>query len=609
MNKTESVVSATSLMCLERIWFLAAPWLRNPIRFTALLIAGLASVCGAQPYIISSGSGSFSTSATIEGVLMSGASGNRNNSRYSTTFTGFQWDGSMVVASGGDTYGLVNQTNYNISFPQIKLSNSMIFDAGSGGFSITNWNSDLQGNDIIFRADDAQVSITGSVQSTGGAGNMTIESGVTDFSAGGPMQLNGGSFYFYGGGDVSMNGVSLNGGDFIWDADVNSATFGSTSLDSQGGDISFSGTSSASGTSDFTFNGQILTNGGSFSWDVEGDALFKNNINAGAGQINLTGDGTLTFNNPVSTTSLTGTITIGGSQNIVFSNTVSTNGGSITIEDGASVDAQNTVNTGGGDFVVQGGASLTTHNTVNTGGGDFDIDTSGDVTVMSNVSTNGGAINVTGSGSTSFDGWVDTGNGNIVLSGDGDLAFDNDPNLGTGEIIVIGSGTLILDADGTGSNTSGTRINVILQGGTFRTAGEDRYIDSLTLNAESRIDMGSSTSTMDINTLAFENDFNPYDGTSLITVENWTSGSDSILFNSDVTASAGYFRFEGDYGSGYGTYYGSVTHIGGGVYELTPGAIAETPVVPEPEVLPLLGAILGSFVWWHHRRRKSQSVD
>jgi len=561
-----------------------------------LLISGNAPL-QAAPYTISSGSGSFNPPATIEGVLVTGSSGDRNSSRYSTTLTGFRWDGSAVVTSGGLVHGLVNQTGYKVSFPNIKLTNSMIFDAGSGGFAITNWGSNLQGNDITFRANDAQVSITGSLVSSSGAGNVTIESGVRDFTMGGPLETNGGNVYFYGTGDAAFNGASLNGGDFIWDSTAN-GTFGYSSLNSQGGNMSFDG------NGDFTFNGQIGTGGGDFDWNITGDALFKNNINAGAGAIDFSGDGTLTFNNPVSTTSLTGTISIGGDQNVIFSNTISTSGGSITLSGNATIDAQNTINTGGGNFVVEGNANLTTHNTVDTGSGDINISTAGNVDIMANVNTNGGNINVTGSGTTTFEAYVNTGNGNIVLSDNGTLAFNNDPSLGTGQIIISGSGTLLLDADGTGSNSTSTRVNVTLEGGTFRTAGQNRFVGSLTLNAESRIDMGSGTSTIDINTLALENNFNPYDGVSLITIENWTSGNDSIRFNSNVTGNKDYFQFEGDFGSGYGTYDANITHLGGGVYELTPGSLVVTPVVPEPKSLILLLISLGGISYWHFQRKR-----
>src|SRR5690606_33186543 len=104
----------------------------------------------------------------------------------------------------------------------------------------------------------------------------------------------------------------------------------------------------------------------------------------------------------------------------------------------------------------------------------------------------------------------------------------------------------------------------------------DRYINTLTLSQDSRLDMGSSgVSTMDINSLAKADSFNPYDGESLIVIENFQTSGDLIQFNSGsgVTGNEIYFRFEGDYGSGMGYYFASLSDLGGGAYALVPGSL------------------------------------
>lgn len=574
----------------------------------------------AAPVEISSGSGNYNLPSTnIEGVRFFGAAGSRNVSNWNVNFSGFQWNGTNY--SSGPLHGIVNQTGNTQTFTVFTLQNDMIFDVGSGIVNFTNWGSNLNGKTLTVRGSGGNFNVTGSITSSQSNGGLIIDSGINHFSVGGPVSTSGGNVHIYGGGTGSMNGATLSGGSLTVHGDRN-LSFANTTLSTGGGNLNFLGggnhtftgqvqtnggdliwsgagggtfsntTSSGGGnmifsnTGNFTFGGQLLTGGGDFLWTVEGDANFNNNLNAAGGQIRFEGVGELTFSNPVQTTTLNGDIYVGGSQIVNFTNTLSTSGGSITFGDGASVNTSNTINTNGGAFNVEGSALVTTSNTINTGGGDINITSSGGFSATGNVSTNGGTIYVTGDGVTDFSAGVSTANGNIVLSGNGTTMLANDPSLGSGEIIVIGGGTLILDSDGTGSNTSSTRINVLLEGGTFRTAGADRYIGTLTLSEDSRIDMGASgSSLMDINTYAAINNFNPWDNNSLITIENFDVGGDLIRFNngSGIFGNEGFFRFEGDYGEGFGIYYATLDSLGGGAYRLIPGGLDHSMVViPEP---------------------------
>lgn len=579
-------------------------------RLCKLLQAGVALVAAvfyvhssvsAAPIQINSGSGNFSLPTPLTGVHIFGSAGNRNFTGWNRQFNGFQWNGSDY--SSGPVYGILNQTSSSHNFTVFTLNQSMIFDVGGGAINFTNWGSNLQGHDLVVRGSGGSFSHTGSIESSVAGGSLTVESGVGHVAIGGPISTGGGNVTILGDGTGSFNGANLGGGNFIIDGN-RGTTHGNTALNTQGGNFL------VNGAANHTFNGQILTGGGDFLWTVSGDGQFNNNINAAGGQIRFEGTGNLTFSNPVQTTTLNGDIFIGGSQNVTFQNTISTNGGGITFGDGATVNAQNTINTGGGAFNVVGTANVTTSNTINTGGGDINVTSSGNFTSSGNINTNGGSIYITGDGDTALTGWVTTNDGDIYLTGNGTTFLNNDPTLGTGEIIVIGGGTLVLDADGSGSNTSGTRINVLLEGGTFRTAGKERYIGTLTLSTDSRIDMGTTgSSLMDINTFASINDFNPWNEVSLITIENFLVGGDIIRFNSGsgVVGNEQFFRFEGDYGQGFGIYYASLQDMGNGIFHLTPGDL-DVIIIPEPGTVIFGGMLLlaAGVHFWRRRQLRQQ---
>lgn len=572
-----------------------------------LIVCAAYSPIYAAPIQISSGSGNFSLPSPLNGVHLFGSAGNRNLTGWNREFNGFQWNGSNY--SSGPVYGILNQTSSSHNLTVFTLNQSMIFDVGAGAINFTNGGqSQLNGHGLTIHGNGGSFTMAGSTASSAAGGSFTVEAGVAHVAVGGPIGTAGGNVTILGDGTGSFNGANLAGGNFIIDGN-RSTTHGTQTFNTGGGDFL------VNGTANHTFNGQLLTGGGDFIWTVNGNGQFNNNINAAGGQIRFEGSGNLTFANPVQTTTLNGDIFIGGSQNVTFQNTITTNGGGITFGDGATVNAQNTINTGGGAINVVGTANVTTSNTINTGGGDINVTSSGDFTASGNINTNGGSIYVTGDGDTALTGWVNTADGDIYLTGNGTTFLNNDPTLGTGEIIVIGGGTLVLDADGTGSNTGSTRINVLLEGGTFRTAGKERYIGTLTLSTDSRIDMGTTgSSLMDINTFASINDFNPWNEFSLITIENFTVGGDTIRFNSGsgVVGNEQFFRFEGDYGQGLGIYYATLQDMGGGVFHLTPGEL-DVIIIPEPGTVALGGMLLLAAVFHFWRRRRSvladQSVD
>ena len=157
----------------------------------------------------------------------------------------------------------------------------------------------------------------------------------------------------------------------------------------------------------------------------------------------------------------------------------------------------------------------------------------------------------------------------------GTNAIDND--------LAVSSGASVkLAADDQIANSSA----LTLLGGAFDANGLSETLGALTINgANSSIDFGAGSSTLQFASGAFT--------AGGLTIYNWDGPADSWRFGSDPTAFVAALGndlvFDG-YGPG-----GTVTDLGGGVWEVTP--------VPEPSTSLLLLAGLGSACTLWRRRR------
>ncbi|HQU09164.1 MAG TPA: hypothetical protein PLV25_04295, partial [Opitutales bacterium] len=243
-------------------------------------------------------------------------------------------------------------------------------------------------------------------------------------------------------------------------------------------------------------------------------------------------------------------------------------------------------------------------------------DSSANTTFSGNLGMSTYALSnsITGSGNMTFSGSVSgsglitktgTGTGELVFSGSsantntggltingGTVVFNKTAGvnaMGAGTIAINSGGTLLLGA----SNQTSSSNAMTLAGGTFATGGNSTTLGTLTLSANSTIDMGTGASIIN---------FADSSGTSwtsgqLLTITNWSGsssggGTDQLYFGNSAT----------------GLTAGQVSQIrfliGGnlvGAQILSTGEVV--PTTPEPTAL--WGAVgLGIFAAGYELRRR-----
>ena len=218
--------------------------------------------------------------------------------------------------------------------------------------------------------------------------------------------------------------------------------------------------------------------------------------------------------------------------------------------------------------------------------------------VISNTGglTKQGSGTMTLSGANTFSGATTVSAGTLVLSNTTSSALAN-----SASITVGANATLRLGAN----NQIGDSTGLVLSGGTFLTGGSTGYAEdlgTLTLSANSTIDLGSNTTTRNL----------VFDASNGIT---WTSGQKLIITSWQGTTNAG------TYGRIYfGTDSSALTsgqlaqinfNMSGTLYGariLSTGELVLGDVVPIPEPKVWVGAmaLLASISWleWKRWRRK-----
>jgi autotransporter-associated beta strand protein len=224
---------------------------------------------------------------------------------------------------------------------------------------------------------------------------------------------------------------------------------------------------------------------------------------------------------------------------------------------------------------------------------------SGTLTLGGSITTVGQTITFSnsGSGGTIVSGAI-TGTGNLTKSGSGTLTLSGNntytgtttiqagqvtlsgTHTGTGQINIAG-GTLLLGA----ADRIGNSTPIQLSGGTLNTGGNSDVVGSLTLSANSTIDMGSGSSIL---TFAGAS----YTGGTL-TVSNWSGsmsggGTDRIIFTNSSGLSQAF-----------------LSNIYWANQNITGAKLIGSEIVPIPEPAAYFGAalLLGAVLVHSIRRR------
>jgi autotransporter-associated beta strand protein len=271
-------------------------------------------------------------------------------------------------------------------------------------------------------------------------------------------------------------------------------------------------------------------------------------------------------------------------------------------------------------LIMEGGTTAATTGRVQTGagtltlGGDVTLNTNAQslvsATIAGNLDLGGATRTFTIDDNTAISRDMDVSavvsNGGVTKEGAGTLTFSGTSantytgtttvNAGTlelnktagvnavaGDTVISTGGTLLLAANNQIANTS----NMTLSGGTFNTGGFTETLGTLTLTANSTIDMGNGSSV-----LTFSPTWTPAGNT--LTILNWTGlvhggGTDQIFFGNSqlfTTAQLASIRFDG---------------YAPGAMQLSTGEIV--PIIPETSTL-VAGALVVLLSIFHFIRRR-----
>ncbi len=452
--------------------------------------------------------------------------------------------GNTLTFSGTETVdlGQVNTTINIASDTTLALDTGKDFSGtggltvdGGGTLSIASNDTDFSGG-LIVESGNVLVSQNDSLilgEDSGGnnylgTGNITVNSGSTltaTMSGANTIELSGGVTLTNNSGTVTLSntngaadfllGDTSNGGNLVNTGGTTSITVGDnitvesgSSLTVSGGTINLTGggdfSSPDTGTTGSTYS---VTNGGTLNVDLSEGV---------ANSFGLSSNDTFTVDGAFSTVNISGAtdtaVSLVGQINLTNNGTLAVSGGvtslaSTTILDGGSELTAGTLQITDGDLSVTNPAVSNRPNiTMNVGNGNSNEITS----------------SVPGTGIINL--------GTITKAGDGDLTLDSNLNNIEGSLLDVQGGTLFLSAD----DQIGNSTDLELSGGTLNLNDFNEIVDTLTLSADSTIDMGSAAGDGSI--LQFsDSEGIAWDGSSQLIIENWNGdfeggGLDQILF-------------------------------------------------------------------------------
>ena len=230
----------------------------------------------------------------------------------------------------------------------------------------------------------------------------------------------------------------------------------------------------------------------------------------------------------------------------------------------AGVAAAQTFNAAAGSLIFSGNHAGSGRSTVNNNGGTLTIDGAFNVTIGIAGATNGDII---GTG-----GLIKSGAGTLTLGGTLANGYSGQTKVNQGLVLAAKN-----SAFGTGS--------MLLNGGTLGTGGFNETAGTLDLDTASFLDFGSGASA-----LAFADSDAQDWGGSILSVTNWTAGSDTFRIGTD--------------GTGFDTQLALIrfTDLGNAPAQIDSSGFITPVVAPEPSSALLCGlGVLGLF----GRRRRA----
>ncbi|MFA6286508.1 MAG: autotransporter-associated beta strand repeat-containing protein [Opitutaceae bacterium] len=473
---------------------------------STLTIGTISRTAGATINLVTVGAGAAikSTSAMSlnRGVFYNGdyatatAGGAVGAVVYGTTSGTANASGAMGTVTNGNFYNITADASVigqNFGAGTVRFGGNFTFSATGtatsiGGFLTNGATAAVINGGGALRQNGEMVFAT-----NGGSDQLTVGNAITTFNAGVITSVTK-----TGAGKLILNANNTYNGNTAVDQGTLQTTtdkglgFGAAmsaiNLGNSNTTVAAGATLDLAPASSMTVNEAIILNGGALANSGSGTTTINNGIAA----VNLTNLG--------SGTATSGSVSFGGTGSGAI--------GTVTITGGA-ISSFTLTNAGSG-FTGATTVNLTT--TGSTGAAATAILSS--LTLNGTANTIGGAgnlvINAIVADGASSGGFTKTGAGTVTLNG---------ANTYTGNT-AISAGTLTLGAADRIADTS----NLVMSGGTLATGGFSETLGTLTLSANSTIDLGAGTSA-----LVFSDSSGTTWGSSItLSFVNFTAGTDTI---------------------------------------------------------------------------------
>lgn len=490
-------------------------------------------------------------------------------------------DGRLRLNGQLETFGALTMTGGAINMNQFNAAGASVGTLTLGG-------------NVTGNAASSTATIAGNLNLGAGPRTFNIANGAPTIDMAVSAVVTGtSSLIKTGAGVLELSGanaftgaIDVNGGTLRVNSDSNLGNTANT-IQFNGGTLNVGGTFTATATRTHT------ANAGGATLDI--DAVQTYSLNAinqltGSGAITKQGGGTLVLGN---TMNFSGPLAI--NDGTVRNNThdVLNNNVPISIAAGATLDLNNfndtvgplsftggTAQSGSGTMTLNGDVTGNASSTTASISGQLDLGGSTRIFSIADGAA-GPDMDVSASISGPGLGLIKTGAGTLQVSG---------VNSYTGET-DIQQGTLLLGA----SHRFQDSAPMKLSGGTFGTGGNSDDLGTLTLAANSLIDLGSGSSILNFDA----SQSLPWTGGTLLTINNWSGnmaggGIDRVIFGSTsgaLTASqVAQIRFQDPFGAGSGLFAAQILPTG----EVVP--------IPEPTTVFSAAALLAA-VGWRERKR------
>ncbi len=477
-----------------------------------------------------------------------------NSMTFSSGMTGNLSISGQSLRFRGTNPGIIQNSSSSATISSDIRIDSTIAFSGTGTGTVT-ISGDISNSGGITKSGTYTLILSGNNTYSG---NTTISNGTLQANTANALGSSSSSATVQSGGTLLINsGVALQNGENINIAGSGYASQGA--LANSGGSAQVNGNITLDANATITSNAGLFTLGNNTTYDTvdlasntltlsgSGDTYINSNV-TGSGNVIKNGTGTVTYYGDDNT--YTGTTAVNSGKLIVdtFQNHNTGLLGDVTVGDGTgsanSAILQNGANTSPAGSEVM---ADNIHVTINSDGVwnlNSQTETVGSVAGSGNIQLGSGTLKTGGNNaSTTFSGVI-SGSGTITKSGTGTMALTGANSftgattinggtlnaaatnaLGSTTSIAINSGgTLLLSGTGV-SDRVNNAATITMNGGTLASVGAvTETLGAMTLASNSTIDMGTGSSTITVASIARS-------GSSTLTINNWTSGSDHLMFN------------------------------------------------------------------------------